>query len=169
MFQALLHLRRTDEAARTAANNVGRAPVLVGFAHRMAAAHRTDGRELEGLCRFRPLLENNFDDLRDDVAGALHDDGIADADVLARDLVLVVQRRVRDDNAADRNRLELCDRRQRASAANLNFNAAQHRRRLFGGELVRDGPARRARHESEPLLIIETVHLVDDAVDIVAE
>ena len=42
------------------------------------------------------------------------------ADVLARDLVLVVQRRVRDHDAADGDRLELGDGRQRAGAADLD-------------------------------------------------
>ena len=45
----------------------------------------------------------------------------------------------------------------------------QDRRRLLGRELVRDRPARRARDEAEPLLQVEPVDLVDDAVDVVAE
>ncbi len=96
-------------------------------------------------------------------------DRVADADVLARDLVLVVQRRVGNDHATHRNRLELGHRRQRARAAHLDLDIAQDRCRLLGRKLVRDGPSRRARHEAEPLLQIEPVHLVDDTVDIVAE
>ena len=80
-----------------------------------------------------------------------------------------MQRRVLHHDAADRYRLELGDRRQRAGAADLNFDVAHDRGRLLGGELVRDRPARRARHEAEPLLPIEAVDLVDDAVDIVVE
>ena len=38
-------------------------------------------------------LSTGPDDLRDDVAGALDDHRVADADVLAADVVLVVQRR----------------------------------------------------------------------------
>ena len=40
---------------------------------------------------------------------------------------------------------------------------------LLGRELVRDRPARRARDEAEPLLPVEPVDLVDDAVDVVVE
>ena len=40
----------------------------------------------------RAALGHHRHDLRDHVAGALHDHRVADADVLARDLVLVVQR-----------------------------------------------------------------------------
>ena len=61
--------------------------------------------------------EIDVDDLRDDVAGALDDDRVADAQVLAvadrlavgadpLDVVLVVERRVGDDDAADGDRLE---------------------------------------------------------------
>ena len=47
------------------------------------------------------------DHLRDHVAGALDDHGVADADVLARDLVGVVQGGVADGGAADEHRLQL--------------------------------------------------------------
>ena len=67
----------------------------------------------------RPLVEHDLENLRDDVAGALHHHRVADAHVLARDLVLVVQGGVGDDDAADGHRLELGDRRQRAGAADL--------------------------------------------------
>ena len=65
--------------------------------------------------------------------------------------------------------LQLGDRRQRAGAADLDLDRLDDRRRLFGGELVRDRPARAARDEAEPLLQREVVDLVDDAVDVVAE
>ena len=47
------------------------------------------------------LLEHDLHHLRDHVAGALHHDGVADAHVLALDLVLVVERGVRDRDPAD--------------------------------------------------------------------
>ena len=64
---------------------------------------------------------HHVDHLRDDVAGALDDDGVADADIAAvaqrlavaadaLDVVLVVQRDVLHDDAADADRLELADR-----------------------------------------------------------
>ena len=117
----------------------------------------------------RPLVEHDFENLRDDVAGALHDDGVADAHAEPRDLVLVVQRRVGDDDAADGDGLQFGDRRQRAGAPDLDLDRVDDRRRALGGELVRGGPARAARDEAEPLLQREVVDLVDDAVDVVAE
>ena len=59
---------------------------------------------------------------------------VADADIAtfaqtrlaadALDLVRVVQRRVLHDDAADADRLELGDRRQRAGAADLDLDVA---------------------------------------------
>ena len=67
---------------------------------------------------FGRLSMHDVDHLRDDVAGALDDDGVADADIAALaqrlavaadalDVVLVVQRGVLHDDAADADRLEL--------------------------------------------------------------
>ena len=49
----------------------------------------------------RPQAEDRRDDLRDDVAALLDDDRVALADVLARDVLGVVQRRHRDRRAGD--------------------------------------------------------------------
>ena len=174
MAQPLDLLRRADQPAGAAAHR------LAVLAHRMAAAGRALGRELVGLRGLRPLVEHDIDDLRDHVAGALDDHGVADADIGAAadrlavvadalDVVLVVQRRVLHHHAADRDRLQLGNRRQRAGAPDLDFDVAQHGGRLLGRELVRDRPARTARHEAEPLLPVEPVDLVDDAVDVVVE
>ena len=73
------------------------------------------------------------------------------------------------DDAADRDRLQPRHRRQRAGAADLDVDAVQDGGRLLGREFVRHRPARAARDEAEPLLQVEPVDLVDDAVDVVAE
>ena len=141
---------------------------------------RAFGREVIGLGVFRALVEHHVDHLRDHVAGALDDDGVADADIAALaqglavaadalDVILVVQRDVLHDHAADADRLELADRRERAGAADLDLDVLEHGDGALGRELVRDRPARRARDEAEPLLPVETVDFVDDAVDVVVE
>src|SRR5438552_17945880 len=137
-------------------------------------------REVILFCASRPLVDNDIDHLRNDVAGALDHDGVADPDVAALaqllavaadtpDVVLIVQRDVLHDDAADPDRLQLADRRERAGAADLNLDVAQHGHRALGRKLVRDAPARRARDETEPLLPVDAVDLVDDAVDVVVE
>ncbi len=126
--------------------------------------------KLVRLGALRPLLQHDIDDLRDHVAGALDRHGVADADVRAAadriavvadalDVVLVVQRRVLHHHAADGDRLELGDRRQRAGAADLDLDVAQHGRRALGREFVRGRPARAARDKTQPLLQVEAVEL----------
>ena len=137
-------------------------------------------REMEFLRILRPLVDHDVDDLRNHVAGALDDDGVADPDIAALaqllavaadalDVVLVVQRDVLHDDAADADRLELADRRERAGAADLDLDIPQHGDGALGRKFVRDRPARRARYEAEALLPVEAVDLVDDAVDVVVE
>ena len=94
---------------------------------------------------------------------------VADAHIEPRDLAGIVQRRVLHHDAADCDRLELGDRRQRAGAADLDLDILDDGGRLLGRKFVRDRPARRARHEAEPLLPVESVDFVDDAVDVVVE
>ena len=169
MLEAFHRLRRADEPPRAAAHHIGLAGFLVDLAQRRRAADRADVRELIGLAVLGPLLQANFEDLRNDVARPLHDDGVADADVLPRDLVLVVERGVRNDDAADGHRFQPRNGRQRAGAPDVDFNGEHRGRRALGGELVRGRPAGAARDEAEPLLQGEVVDLVDDAVDVVAE
>ncbi len=135
----------------------------------MAAARGAAVGELVGLCVVGPLLANDADDLRDDITGAAQDHEIADADILALDLVLVVEGGIRDDDAADGDGFEARRRGQGTRAADLDVDVFQTRRGFLRGKFVRDGPARGARDEAEALLQVEAVDLVDHAVDVVAE
>src|SRR5437763_878361 len=51
----------------------------------------------------------------------------------------------------------------------LNLDVLDDGRSLLGREFVRDRPARRTGDEAEPLLPVEPVDLIDDAVDVVVE
>src|SRR5216684_3681204 len=93
------------------------------------------------------LVRYYVNNLRNHVAGALDDDGVADPDIAALaqlfavaadapDVILIVQRDVLHDDAADPDRLELADRRERAGAADLNFDISQHSHCAFGREFV---------------------------------
>lgn len=82
--------------------------------------------------------------MRDDIPGALDHHRVTDADILALDFVLIVQRRIGDHHTADRDRGEAGDRRQGAGAADLDVDGFQNGGRLFGREFVGDGPARSA-------------------------
>src|SRR3546814_2535963 len=118
------------------------------FALRLAAADRAVVREDIGLAVLRPLLLYDLDHLGNDVAGALNDDVVALADVLARDLVLVVQGGARDHHAADGDRLQVGDRRQRAGAPDLD------------GDLLQDGLRDRKSTRSELQSLMRTSYAV---------
>ena len=77
-----------------------------------------------------------------------------------------MERDVGDDHPADADRLQPPDRRQLAGAADLDVDRLERGLGLLGGEFVREAPARRAADLAEPLLPVEPVDLVDDAVDV---
>ena len=82
--------------------------VVRGLALAVDDGRLADGavlRHVEAARVLRAAAEDGADDLRDDVAGALDDDGIADADVLEVDDGLVVQRGELDGGAADAARV----------------------------------------------------------------
>jgi hypothetical protein len=125
--------------------------------------------ELELARALRTLLGHIAQDLRDDVAGALHDHHVALAHVQPLDLVGIVQGGARHHHAADIDRLEIGDGCQRAGAADLDEDVLQPRTRLFGRKLVGHRPARRATHEAQALLPVDSIDLVDDAVDVIGQ
>src|SRR5690606_30513994 len=88
------------------------------------------------------LVEVDVDHGRDDFAGLLDAHEVAHADVLARDLVAVVQRGARDGGAGQLHRGELGDGGEHAGAADLDADGEQLGFGALGGEFVGHGPAR---------------------------
>src|SRR6185312_15166707 len=180
MLELLHRLCGADELAGTAAARIFLAGLLVDLAHRGRAADRADVRELIWPSRLGPLVEQHLHDLRDHVAGPLDHHGVADADigtvadrltkaVEALDVVFIMERDIDHGHAADGHRIEPPDRRERTGAADLDIDLAQHGGRALRGKLVRNGPAWLAAQRAPAALQLETVDLVDDAVDVVAE
>lgn len=118
---------------------VGNLAILVNHG---ATAHGADLGHVPVDRIGRALVEHRAHDLGNHVARLVHDDGIALAHVFAADLVDVVQRGARDGGAGDRHRVELGDRREHTSAANLDANLAQDGLLFLGRELKGNGPAR---------------------------
>jgi hypothetical protein len=112
------------------------------------------------------LVEHRRDDFGDDVAGASHDHGVADAHVLAIDFVLVVQGGVGHRHAANEYRGKARHGRQRPGAAHLHLDAEHRGELLLCRILVCHRPARLARDEPQFALLIEAVDLVHHAVDV---
>src|SRR5581483_2719069 len=179
-LQVLDLLERAGEFAGAA----GTSAFLAGrrsFAHDVGVqVARAFLRELIGLGRLRALVDDDIHHLRDDVARALDDDRVADTDIAALadllavaantfDVILVVQGRVLHDHPAHSHGLELRRRRERSRAPDSDRDAFHDCGGTLSREFVRDRPARIAADIAEPLLPIDAVHFVDDAVDVVVE
>src|SRR3954452_4634671 len=122
--------------------------------HDAGTAERALPRHLERL-RAGLVLACRTDDLRDDVARALHDDDVAFADVLAVDVLLIVQRRARHGDAADLDGLEQRPGIERAGAADTDQDLVQARRRRHRRPLEGARPARTLVQRAEAALLLE--------------
>ncbi len=156
------------ELGRAAALDVAQVGLALGALDRAPADGADGGRDVDrpvplGVGRDGP------DDGRDHVAGPLDHDVVADADVARRDVVGVVERRARDRDAADLDRLQDRERLDDARPPHVVLDVEQTRRRLARRELEGDGPARLGRAEAQHVLVVEPVDLDDDPVDLVVE
>ncbi len=163
MLDFLLALRRAYSSSGAPRDR------LIGLAHHRRSAHRAHAGQRHQRRARNPALGQHAHHFRNDIAGATNDHRIAHSDVLAGQFVHVVQGCIADGDAADEHRFEPRHRGQRARAAHLKFDVAHRGESLFGGEFVRDRPARRPRNESQLPLQIEIVDLVDHAVDLVRQ
>ena len=131
-------------------------------ASRTAAANMR--QEVKRLGIGRALLRNDAYHRGNYLAGFLNDDRISNADILAANFILVMQRGAGDRASAKKNRLELRDGSEHARAADLNCNIAQPRccllRRVFPGPR----PFRRARVIADTLAQLNVVELDHGAV-----
>ena len=163
MLQPFEALSRAFEAVGTASHRLALGPVC------RCPAFRTCLGENKLGAFGGPRLRNHPHNLRDHITGPLDHHPVADTDVLAANFILVVKRRVRDNNAPDGDRCKTRHRCERAGPPDLDVDGVQQRLGLLGGKFVRQRPARRARHLAKPGLIIMSVDLVDDTVNIIAE
>src|SRR5690606_27087725 len=120
MPQVVLELGRTVEV-RAARDRLALESHRLGVAD---GATRRQERAHERVAlgdRLPPPVESDADDLRDDVARPLDHDAVPDPDVLAVELVLVVERRARNRDAADADRAQPRDGGDRARTADLEL------------------------------------------------
>ena len=99
------------------------------------------------------LPGDHLDDGRNDLSSLLDDYGVADADVLPLDFLLVVQGGARDGGAGNQHRLQLRHRCQNAGATDLDGDVLEHGLHLFRQELVGSRPAGRAGGRPELLAL----------------
>ena len=168
-----VHAAPTDEVAETlddlgGAKRVAAAVADLSFVlDDLGMADGAGGRHLPDALGAGAALHERPDDLRDDVARLLEDDLIADPDVLAADLVEVVERGPGDGRAGDPGRAQVGDRRQRPGPPDIGHDVLDERLDLLGGELEGDRPARSPRDHAQAALLVEAVDLDDDAVGLV--
>ena len=105
----------------------------------------------------------------DHVAGALDEHPVADPDVLAANVVLVVQRGHLHRRAADLDGFQDRVGVEAARPPDVDADVKQLGHPLRGRELVGHGPARIVGDDAEPLLHLERVDLDHHAVDAVVE
>ncbi len=125
----------------------GRARAVGAAVHHLAlglddlrAAERALLRHSE-LLRALAVRAGRPDDLRDDVACALDDDVVALADLLAVDVLLVVEGRARDRHASHLDRLDHRPRVQRAGSADPDEDLVQPRHARSAAPTCRRAPS----------------------------
>ena len=157
--------------SRSLAGTIGIDAAMVGLAlgaHHVPAAYRTALRHVKFACAAR-LAFIHLDDLRNHVAAAFDQHPVADPHAQPLDLVHVVQRGAAHRSAADRNRLERCDRRELAGAADLHQDVFDLRLARARRVLVSDRPARSFAGKAQLLLQRDAIDLHDDAVGFVRQ
>ena len=137
---------------------------LFAVAGRIEAEFLEAGFEVERSGFGGAFLQHDPEDLRDDLAGLLDADGIAFADVLAGDLVGVVQRRAGDRRTGEQDGVEFGDGRDGAGAADLHADLAEDGLGLVRRELERHGPVRELARRAGAALVFETIDLHHGAV-----
>ena len=142
---------------------------LARRADRLATAYGAFLRYAVRLLLARALLEYWADHLRDNIARALDDHRVALTNVLPPNVVLVVKRRLLDNDAADLHRLEDRKRVETPGPADVDSDALELGRRLDRRELVGDGPARLPPDVSKLVPKGLLVDLYHHAVDLVVE
>ena len=142
---------------------------LAVLMHHGAAAARAVRGHLERRGVGGPERKNGPHNLGDDVACLVDHHRVAHANVLAVNLVDVVQRRARDGGAGDHHGVELGHGGEHAGAADLDRDVAQDGLPLLGRELEGGEEARGARGETEVVLEGEGVDLHHHAVDVVRQ
>ena len=118
----------------------------------------------------RSRFEHDADDLRDDLPGLLHDDGIPEAHILLFAPARIVHRRPADLRPRElHRRVELRHRREFAELTDLEGDVVQLGDPLFGLEFVRFGPLRHLARGPEALALVEAVELHHEAVGVVGQ
>ncbi len=106
---------------------------------------------------------------RDYFTCPLDNDRIANADVLASDIIFVVQSRLLDGYPAHRDWLQDGVGIERAGSANADVDVSETGSALDGGELVGDCPSRLMANISQSCLQVKLVHFDHNPIGFIRE
>ena len=137
---------------------------LLAIAGGVEAEFLQAGFEIERLRVGAAFLEDDAQHLRDDLAGLLDADGIAFTDILAGDLVGVVQGRAGDGRAGEQDGIKFGDRCDGTRTTDLHADLAEDSLGLVGRELERHRPVRELTRRAGASLVLEAVDLHHRAV-----
>ena len=133
------------------------------------AAGWTALRHLIGNGIFRSVGHFHGDDLRDDVACLLNENGVPDSDIALADIVDVMERRGGNGRAGELYRFKNGARREYARPAHLNDDVGEPCRLALRRKFIGDRPFRRAGILADLDSFRKVVDLDDDPVDIEGE
>ncbi len=134
-------------------------------AHDFGPADRAPRGHLESIGRCPRTGLGDAHHFRNHVPRPSHYDGVPSPDILSAHFVFVVERGVGHGDTAYAHGFQARHRRQYSGAPDLHLDIDDLGQRFFGRVLVCHREPRRARHETERLLIVELVDLVDHPVD----
>jgi hypothetical protein len=115
------------------------------------------------------FFRDRVNHLGNHVSGALNDDCVTHADVLAGDFIFIVECRIGDNDTTDRDWFETSYRGQGPGASHLDVDPIEDGRGLFGRKLVSNRPAGCPTNKAQTSLQIDPVYFVDDTVNVVVE
>ena len=162
MKNVILHLRRADGILTL---HIGG----IRLAHRRCAA---DGTGIADDVRHGArgaFLEDDRLHARDDLAGFIDEDRVADAHIQPRDIVLIVQGRTLHARAAELHGVEYRRRRDAPRTTDGELDLPEHRLFFLGRILIGDCPARRLCRRPQLRALRKIVDLDHRAVDVIGQ
>ena len=135
----------------------------------LRAALRTNLRKTEGNFLSLTFRQHHIHNGRNDFACLFDCDGVADANVLLPDVVLIVQRGAANGAPRQKNRLEFSDWCELARATHLNGDAFEQRLGLFSGVFVGNRPTRSFGGKPGLLALCKVVQLDHGPIGFVTE
>ena len=130
------------------------------------AADGTAIRQIIGHRARRPLLPNHLHDLGDDLPRLLYDHGIANADILLSDEILVVEGGKGNGGTRQAHRLQHGLGRQHTGPAHLDHDVLQYGGLLLRRIFIGDGPLGALGRAAQDGTVAQIVQLDDSAVDV---